>query len=50
MSQAIITRRVSGGGAGKVYTPQYTGTANTVYTNAEMTGGYIEITSSGTLT
>lgn len=50
MSQAIITRRGRGGGAGKVYTPQYTGTANTVYTNAEMTGGYIEITSSGTLT
>lgn len=50
MSQAIITRRGGSGGAGKVYTPQYTGTMNLVYTNAKQTGGYAEFTSSGTLT
>lgn len=37
-------------GGPKVYTPVYTGNMNLVYTNAKQTGGYIEFTSSGTLT
>lgn len=49
MSQAIITRR-GGGGGNKAHTPIFNGTSKLVWTNSDMTGGYIEITSSGTLT